>query len=474
MSTTDTTHSTCGTPMVLCKRHLFRYCPTCERSCLMCSPEWNASPRNNGLPALDKANSRLPTDLYAERLAFRRADQEAQRKLAAESRPPIRKPEVLTLRERLARPRPPIQWRIEGWQPAGSRVLVAAQYKAGKTTLVGNLSRSLVDGDPFLDSHTVAAVDKPVGVIDLEMNEHQLDGWYADMKIRNDDQVFVIPLRGNAAAFDILDAGIRTQWAELLKSRGCGYLIVDCLRPALDALGLDEHREAGRFLIALDALLADAGIPDAAVIHHMGHVAERSRGDSRIRDWPDVEWRLVREDDDPSSPRYISAYGRDVEITESRLGYDPATRRLSIGRGSRKDATARAALADILKMLDAMKDKMSGRQIEDRREMVDHAQKAIRAGIKLGIKEGSIGTEPGPRRSTLHFSASVRHSASASSDALVSECVSAYRDDALTTHSTDPVSASDQNSSSSVASAYDKEAAEAVFARLRAQREADQ
>jgi hypothetical protein len=66
------------------------------------------------------------------------------------------------------------------------------------------------------------------------------------------------------------------------------------------ALGLDEHREAGRFLVALDTLLADAGIPDAAVIHHMGHVTERSRGDSRIRDWP--EWRLVREDDEPSSP----------------------------------------------------------------------------------------------------------------------------------------------------------------------------
>ena len=27
----------------------------------------------------------------------------------------------------------------------------------------------------------------------------------------------------------------------------------------LDALGLDEHREAGRFLVAFDALLAEAG-----------------------------------------------------------------------------------------------------------------------------------------------------------------------------------------------------------------------
>jgi hypothetical protein len=428
---TTATHSVCGTPMVTCRHHV-TYCPICGESCAKCNPSQSKA-QSNG-------SGELPRDLYADRLAFRRADQEALRRLAAESRPPIRKPDVRTLRERLARPRPPVQWRIEGWQPAGSRVLVAAQYKAGKTTLVGNLSRSLIDGDPFLDSHTVAAIDRTVGVIDLEMNEHQLDGWYADMKIRNDDRVFVIPLRGNAAAFDILDPGIRTQWAELLKSSGCGYLIVDCLRPALDALGLDEHREAGRFLIALDALLLDAGIPDAAVIHHMGHVAERSRGDSRIRDWPDVEWRLVREDDDPSSPRYISAYGRDVEIAEALLGYDGVTRHLSLAGGSRKDAAIRAALVDVLKLLEKSPEALSGRQIQEQ-VTGDHGRQAVRDAIKRGIREESILTEPGPRKSVLHSSAPVRRSAPSTTGALVSECASAYRDGALTAHSSEPFSA---------------------------------
>jgi hypothetical protein len=417
--------------MVTCRHHV-TYCPTCGESCARCNPSQSKAQSNgSGEP---------PRDLYAERLAFRRADQEAQRKLAAESRPPVRKPDVLSLRERLARPRPPVQWRIEGWQPTGSRVLVAAQYKAGKTTLVGNLGRSLVDGDPFLDSHTVTAVDRTVGVIDLEMNEHQLDGWYADMKIRNDDRIFVIPLRGNAAAFDILDPGTRTQWAEMLKTRDCGYLIVDCLRPALDALGLDEHREAGRFLIALDALLADAGIPDAAVIHHMGHIAERSRGDSRIRDWPDVEWRLVREDDDPSSSRYISAYGRDVEITEALLGYDGITRHLSLAGGSRKDAAVRAALVDILKLLEKSPEGLSGRQIEER-VTGDHKRQAVRDAIKRGILEESIRTEPGPGKSVLHFSAPVRRGAPSTAGAPVSECASAYRDGAHTAHSSEPFSA---------------------------------
>jgi hypothetical protein len=104
----------------------------------------------------------------------------------------------------------------------------------------------------------------------------------------------------------------------------------------LDALGLDEHRDAGRFLVALDSFLAEAKIPEALIVHHMGHSGERSRGDSRLRDWPDVERRLVREDDDPGSPRFITAYGRDVDVSESQLAYDPLTRHLTINGGSRR------------------------------------------------------------------------------------------------------------------------------------------
>jgi hypothetical protein len=73
--------------------------------------------------------------------------------------------------------------------------------------------------------------------------------------------------------------------------------------------------------VAFDALLRDVGPDDRAadgmVVHHMGHAGERSRGDSRILDWPDASWKLVREDlDDPASPRYLSAFGRDVDVPE--------------------------------------------------------------------------------------------------------------------------------------------------------------
>ena len=79
----------------------------------------------------------------------------------------------------------------------------------------------------------------------------------------------------------------------------------------------------------------------------MGHAGERSRGDSRLRDWPDVECRLVRDksndedgDTDPAA-RYLAAYGRDVDQPEQLLGYDGTTRRLTIAGGSRKDTKVR-------------------------------------------------------------------------------------------------------------------------------------
>ena len=250
------------------------------------------------------------------------------------ARPPVDLPEALTLRERLARPRQPVTYRIDGWQPVSTRVIVAAQFKAGKTTLTQNLVRSLVDGDPWLGTYPVTPVSGTVVVLDFEMSDHQLDGWFRDQAIRHDDRVILLPLRGGASSFNILDPAVRATWVTWLKERGVSYLVLDCLRPILDVLGLDENHDTGRFLVSLDALLAEAEISECVLVHHMGHSGERSRGDSRLRDWPDVEWRLVREDDNPASVRFLSAYGRDIDQPEQGLAYDATTRRLSIDGGS--------------------------------------------------------------------------------------------------------------------------------------------
>jgi len=330
-----------------------------------------------------------------------REKREAKRRVDAEERPTAAYPTPTTLRALLAEPEEATPWRIKDCQPSNSRVMLAAQFKAGKTTLVGNLVRSLCDGQPFLGKYAVERVEGTVAILDFEMGRSQLKRWYSDQQIQADDRVIIYALRGCAGAFNLADGAVRAQWVARLQADGVKYLIVDCLRPILDALGLDEHHDVGAFLVPLDALLAEASIPDAAVIHHMGHTSERSRGDSRLRDWPDVEWRLMRKDDDPASARFFTAYGRDVDVEEQQLGYDETTRRLTVVGGSRRDSKIDDALPAVLAFIAAEK-QPSRNDIVAGLKASGHAQNVVKAAIKKGIANGRIVTTEGKRGAQLH------------------------------------------------------------------------
>lgn len=313
-------------------------------------------------------------------LAFRRAvaeeawkarvRDEAKRQLRAETMPAT--PSPVALPELLAEPDVEVPFRVAEVFPANARVVLAAQRKAGKTTMTANLVRALCDGGNFLGKYSTTPVERRVTVLDFEMARHMLRSWFADVRIENAHKVTMWPLRGSAAAFDITTSPVRRQWAEQLGELETDVLVLDCLRPILDAIGLDEKSEAGRFLVALDELLADAGIPECLLVHHAGHAGERSRGDSRLRDWPDAEWRLVREkaetdgeEPGPDAKRFFSAEGRDVAVAEAALDFDPITRRLLLIGGNRKASKAESHFETILQL--------------------------IREGMAVGAAEGSPG-----------------------------------------------------------------------------------
>jgi len=371
-----------------------------------------------------------------EALDRERATREARKRLEAEERGPADIPPFETLAERLRRPIPITRFRIDGWLPMGGRALLAAQFKAGKTSLIANLVRSLTDGDPFLGRDRVVPIPGTVCVVDFEMSEGQLTAWYRDQRLRHPDRAILVPMRGRAGAFNIIDPAVRAAWAAHLRAHQVGVLVLDCVRPMMDALGLDEHKDGGRFLVAVDGLLAEAGIGEAVVVHHMGHTGERARGDSRFRDWPDVEWRLVRQDGNPSSPRFLTAFGRDVDIPEQQLTFDPVTRRITIGGGSRADAKAGEALGDVVSVLKA--GPLSGRAVLRALADSDHSDVAIRAALRRGTQIGALVPTTGNRRAILYSvpaSDSVIRSDSPviqSSSGSVRQCV--YTHDAQTTH----------------------------------------
>jgi hypothetical protein len=120
-------------------------------------------------------------------------------------------------------------------------------------------------------------------------------------------------------------------------------LLFDCLRPALDALGLSEDKDGGGGSSTSTCCSPSRDVR-GVVVHHAAHTGERSRGDSRFRDWPDVEWHLVREqgedDEQASDASGMSAPTVATSPARGAIWYDQATRRLTLVGGSRKDTAA--------------------------------------------------------------------------------------------------------------------------------------
>ena len=152
-----------------------------------------------------------PRTAIENRKNMLRVDGAARDELAAELAPPI--PASFSGAEFLAQPDDLPACRIDGLWPMGGNVVLAAQFKAGKTTLRDNLIRCLVDGIPFLGRYPVTALPGRVFVIDCEMPERTARRWLNAHMITNAHRFEYCNLRGATAAFNILVPQVRATWA---------------------------------------------------------------------------------------------------------------------------------------------------------------------------------------------------------------------------------------------------------------------
>ncbi|WP_157997664.1 AAA family ATPase [Mycobacteroides stephanolepidis] len=325
----------------------------------------------------------------------------------ASERDAVPTPEPVGLDALLTEPDEDAAYRVGELWPTGGRVLLSAPYKAGKSTLVGNVIRALADGGPLLGRFDTTPVGKVV-LIDTELDRRTLRRWLRDQGIRNTAVVSVVSLRGAVSAFDILDPATRAEWAQRLA--GADVVILDCLRPVIDALGLSEDKDAGKVLVAFDALLAEVGADEGMVVTHMGHqngpARERARGDSRLMDWADSLWKIVRggddTDDDTARSSFFSALGRDVALPEGKLAFNSDTRHLTFEGGSRRDSVGREAVPELLAMVAAEPGMLSKRAAVERL-MDDHgvARYVARSAVDAAVKDKSVIVIPGARRAQL-------------------------------------------------------------------------
>jgi AAA domain len=239
--------------------------------------------------------------------------------------------------------------RSKGITPANAGTLIVAQRKTGKTTLLLNYARCLIDGAAFLDHFEVRPVAGRVAMLNYEVSAPQLARW-ADEAAVDPDRLYLVNLRSRRNPLN--NPEDRARLAAELRAQSAEVLIVDPFSRAYSGLSQNDPGEVGAWLTDLDLFArAEVGATDVVLAAHAGWDGERTRGSSALEDWADSVVTLVRGkgEDGSESQRFLRAMGRDVEVDEDQLEFDPRTRTLRLsGAGSRKVAASTRKLKELV------------------------------------------------------------------------------------------------------------------------------
>lgn len=237
---------------------------------------------------------------------------------------------VRTLSDELKLPIEEVKWTIKDIFPTGANVTLTAQYKAGKTTLINSLAKSLADGEKFLNYYDQPEHKGRIVIFNYEVSENQYRRWMSDVAIESSDKITLVHLRGKRLPLTV--ARVEDLVVSILKDLDAQTWILDPFARAFTGCG-DENSnsDVGLFLDTLDVIKDRAGVSNLVLPIHTGRAQEngidRARGATRLDDWADVRWLLKKTTDG----RFFSADGRDVLQEEQMISFNEVTRSLTLG-----------------------------------------------------------------------------------------------------------------------------------------------
>lgn len=314
-----------------------------------------------------------------------------------------------SLAEILARP-DTARFRVEGLMLSEGFTTVVAARKTGKTTFNLNLAEALLTGRDFLGRFPVEPVKGRIALLNYEVAAKQVAHWASLVGI-DPERFDVVTLRGRRNP--LLHPQDRAELAEYLRGRGVEFLFVDPLSRAFYGDNANDNTQMQRFLSDLDTFArSEVGATDVVLNVHAGWNQDRSRGASATEDHPDsIIWLRPGDREKGDRSTYFAAKGRDVDVDEMQLAFDPSTYRLSLtGGGSRREAKQEQkteGLRDpILATVRAHPGvNTSGIEARLRTEGVVFQKGDVSRALAGMAVAGLIRREQGPRNSTLNYPA---------------------------------------------------------------------
>lgn len=292
---------------------------------------------------------------------------------------------------------------IDGLFVRGHVVTLAGQKKVGKSTLVGNLMKSLADGEPFLNKFEVRrSLAGRVGVWNCEMEAQDFVEYLTRMQIRSDDRIVMGNLRDYRVNL-MTDVGM--QWTiSWLLSREVEIWMPDPWSKMCAWAGVDENdnSQVKQLLNRIDEIKRLAGLGGIFMPVHPPRAANgqdgadvRGRGASALDEWPDELWMYLRDED----IRTLKVEGRGVLLEDTVLDFDHGTGLLRVNGSTRRQVKNDGAKDKVLEYIRANPGTKSSAIYDALGLQTAAASKAI-----LGLEtDGLIERVPGEKGAKLCY-----------------------------------------------------------------------
>ncbi|MEU4449891.1 AAA family ATPase [Nocardioides sp. NPDC023903] len=310
-----------------------------------------------------------------------------------ERKEPLLNFEVITadkLRDLLPEPPPP---RIAGVLPGRGGAVLIAQAGAGKTTMLANLARDLLEGTPFLGERPVRQVGGRIALLSYEMDAAELIDWCHSAGV---DLTRLVVLDLRDVPNPLRDPFEREVLAKALDALEVEIIMVDTFGRAFTGDSQDSASDVTPWFAMLNEFTrTKVRAKEWIVAAHAGWTDGRGRGSSALHDAPDAVLIYKRDRDTETRTLRVDKYrGRDP-MPEVAVTMDQDTLRLSSEAATPRSQTYAAAVTSYV-------GENPGCSIRSVRTNVRGHEKSVGDALDSLVRLGVIARTKGPRNAWLH------------------------------------------------------------------------